>query len=107
MMRDLRWSQAEKTIAKKAFNQALEKELAVIIRKVKEMAQRIEEPADLWKIEDYLSNSRREIDGKFDYRYSVLPQVFGILIRNGLLQEEDLQGLGEDKLKIIRGIATL
>jgi hypothetical protein len=93
MMRDLKWSQAEKAIARKAFNQALEKELAVIICKVKEMAQRIEEPADLWKIEDYLSTSRREIDEKFDYRYSVLPQVFGILVRDGLLKEEDLQGL--------------
>jgi hypothetical protein len=107
MMRDLRWSQAEKAIARTAFNQALEKELAVIIRKVKEMAQQINEPSDLWKIEDYLSNSRREIDQKFDYRYSVLPQVFGILIRDGLLQEEQLQGLGEDKLRLIRGIAAL
>lgn len=107
MMRDLRWSQAEKAIARKAFDQALKKELAGIIRRVKEMAQSIEEAADLWKIEDYLSTSRREVDQKFDYRYSVLPQVFRILIRDGLLQEEDLQGLGEDKLKIIRGIATL
>src|SRR5215831_16033103 len=107
MMRNLKWSQAEKVIARKAFNQALEKELAAIIRKVREMAQRIEEKADLWKIEDYLSNSRRAIDEKFDYRYSVLHQVFGSLIRDGLLQEEDLQGLGEDKLRIIRGIAAL
>jgi hypothetical protein len=66
------------------------------------MAGKIEQPADLWNLESYLTESRKEIDRKYDYRYSVLVGVFGRLVREGLLSEEELRGLGEDKLEFIR-----
>jgi hypothetical protein len=106
-MRDLHWSQIEKEIARKAFQQALHSEFETIAQKVKKMAEKIELPDGLWDIEEFLTKSRQEIDRKYDYRYSVLPRVFGVLIREGRLHEEDLQGLGEDKLHYIRAIAQL
>jgi len=39
---------------------------------------------------------------QFDFRYSVLPVVFGNLIREGRLTEEELLGLAEEKLSYIR-----
>lgn len=105
-MRDLKWSQAEKNIARKAFDLALQQEFKKAIQKTKELAENIEEPQDLWNIEEYLTNCRKSIDRQYDYRYSVLPMVFGILIREGKLSEKDLTGLGEDKLRFIRGYST-
>ena len=107
MIRDLTWSAAEKAVARRAFNQALEREFEAVIRKTKERAAKIREVQDLWKLEDWLGERRREIDEKFDYRYSQLPRVFGVLIRDGRLSEGDLQGLGPDKLDFIRRIASL
>jgi photoprotection regulator FRP-like protein len=104
-MRDLHWSHTEKEIARKAFQQALHSEFETIARKVKKMAEKIELPDGLWDLEEFLTKSRQEINRKYDYRYSVLPIVFGVLIREGRLQEEDLRGLGEDKLHYIRGVA--
>jgi hypothetical protein len=46
--------------------------------------------------------SRREIDRRYDYRYSVLPLVFAHLLRDGRLTEDDLHGLGQGKLDLIR-----
>jgi photoprotection regulator FRP-like protein len=106
-MRDMKWSQAEKIIARKAFDQALDREFEVVIREAKQMAGRIEQPSDLWELEGYLTRSRKEIDRMYDYRYSVLPLVFGNLIREGRLSEEELHGLADDKLAHIRSYAKL
>jgi hypothetical protein len=104
-MRDMKWSHAEKIIARKAFDQALEREFEVVIREAKQMAARIEQPSDLWELEGYLTRSRKEIERMYDYRYSVLPLVFGNLIREGRLSEEELHGLADDKLAHIRSYA--
>ncbi len=68
-------------------------------------ASKIEPPADLWELEHYLTQSRKKIDRTFDYRYSVLIDVFGRLIRERRLSEKELQGLGQEKLKSIRSYA--
>jgi hypothetical protein len=46
-----------------------------------------------------------EIDRKYDYRYSQLTHVFGRLLYEKRLREEELRGLREDKLKPIRSFA--
>jgi len=56
-------------------------------------------------LEHYLTERRKEIDRKYDYRYSQLTQVFGTLLYEKRLSEEELRGFGEDKLKSIRSVA--
>jgi len=104
-MRNLKWSAAEKAIARKAFDLALRRELEVVIREAKDRAAGIEQPSDLWELESYLTHRRKGIDRKYDYRYSILPLVFGSLLREGRLGEQELDGLGEDKLAYIRQFA--
>ena len=99
------WSRSEKAIAHKAFNAALERELQEVIREAKQKAGQIKEAADLWDMEHYLTQRRKEIDRKYDYRYSQLDLVFGRLLREKWIDEEDLRGLGEDKLRAIRSYA--
>ena len=104
---DLKWSAAEKVIARKAFNLALERELQAVILEVKSKAAKIQEPSDLWDLEQYLTQRRQEIDRMYDYRYSVLPLVLANLVSNGRLVEDELQGLGEDKLAWIRRCSSI
>lgn len=99
---DLKWSAAEKTIARRAFDRALQRELEALIGEVKQMAGKIEQPTQLWQLEDYLTKRRKQIDRQYDYRYSVLPAVLGHLIRQRQLTVEELRGLGEDKLSRLR-----
>jgi hypothetical protein len=99
------WSRSEKAIAHKAFDAALERELQEVIREAKQKAVQIKEPADLWVLEHYLTQRRKEIDRKYDYRYSQLDLVFGRLLREKWIDEEDLRGLGVDKLRAIRSYA--
>ena len=105
-IRNMRWSASEKTIARHAFDRALRKELEAVIHEAKRRAADIQQPSDLWDLEAYLRERRKEIDTRFDYRYSVLPFVFADLVSTGRLAEEDLHGLGEEKLAHIRALAS-
>ena len=103
---DLIWSRTEKSVARKAFDRALQRELEEVMRETESRAAKIRQPSDVWELERYLTKRRGQIDRRFDYRYSVLIQVFGELLHRGRLSEEDLCGLSEDKLAAIRRYAS-
>jgi hypothetical protein len=101
------WSDHEKKIARRTFEKALASELAEIMADFKIKAAAADEPDDMWSIQEHLFHTRREIDQKYDYRYSKLLLVFGRLVREGRVQEADLAGLSEDKVAAIRRISSL
>src|SRR5579864_5359752 len=99
------WSRSEKAIARKAFDAALGRELHEVIQEAKKMASQIKEPSDLWDLEHYLNERRKDIDRKYDSRGSRLKDVLGRLLYENRLGEEDLRGLREEKIKSIRSFA--
>ena len=102
---ELRWSKSERAIARKAFDHALKQELQEVIQQAKQMAAAIKQPSDLWELEQHLTQRRKEINYKYEYRASRLTFVFGTLLHEGRITEDDLRGLREDKLKAIRSDA--
>jgi Photoprotection regulator fluorescence recovery protein len=99
------WSRSEKALARKAFDAALGRELHEVIQEAKKMAGQIQQSSDLWDLEHYLTHRRKEIDRKYDHRKSQLTQVLGRLLYEKRLRQEELRGLGEDKLEPIRSFA--
>ncbi len=94
---DLKWSPSEKKVARSAFDAALEAALGKAITDFKNKASAVATFSDMWEIEDYLRQQRRNLDQMFDYRYSQLIVVFASLIREGYLDEKLLVGLSQDK----------
>jgi len=105
-MREFKWSEAEKKIARRAFDAALKRECAAIMKRLKSLAAKAENPEDIWAIHDYLTEQRKSIDAKYDYRYSQLILLFGRLLREKWIDEKDIEGLAEEKLVPIRRIAS-
>ncbi len=103
---DVEWSNIEKNIAKEAFDKAYIREIDALIKEVREQAGVISELSDVWKLHDFLSTRRHEIDGKYDYRYSVLIFVFSRLVNEGWLHLHELEGLGKDKLTKVGSSCT-
>jgi hypothetical protein len=99
------WSRSEKAIARKAFDAALKRELHEVIEETKQLASRIKQPSGLWDLERYLTERRKDINGKYDIRGSRLKDVLGKLLYENRLAEEDLRGLREEKMKSIRSFA--
>ncbi|MBD2136456.1 hypothetical protein H6F32_02385 [Anabaena sp. FACHB-1237] len=106
-MNEVEWSDTEKEIAKEAFNKAYVREVNNLIKEVRELANSISELNHLWQLHDFLSARRHEIDGKYDYRDSVLIFVFARLVNEGLLDIKELEGLNKDKLIKIAALARM
>jgi ribosomal protein S4 len=101
------WSRDEKEVTREAFERALHEELDEITREVRKRAAKIKQGWELWDLEAYLGEQRREIDRKYDYRYSVLPMVLGNLLREKRVSERDLHGLSAEKMQMIRSYAKI
>lgn len=106
-MHDTRWSASEKKIARAAYEDALESMLAKLVTEFKAKAAAATTPSDVWAVEDYLRQRRRELDEMFDYRYSRLPFLLARLIREGHLDQARLRGLSDEKLAMIRRLLSL
>jgi Photoprotection regulator fluorescence recovery protein len=99
------WSRSERAIARTAFDAALGQELHDVIQETKRMANEIQKSSDLWDLEHNLTQRRKEIDRKYDFRNSRVKQLFGRLLHERRLSEQELRGLREYKLKSIRSFA--
>ncbi|MBP6337627.1 MAG: hypothetical protein KA375_08530 [Vitreoscilla sp.] len=101
-MHDFKWSDSEKKLARRLFDAALQAELAEVLAELKRQAEAATTPDAMWDVEDYLTRRRRDIDQKYDYRYSQLILVFGWLLREGRLQPDQFAGLSEEKRAAIQ-----
>jgi hypothetical protein len=77
---DVTWSRAEKAVARRAYDAALERELREVMEDTRQRASRIRQPSDVWGLEQYLTQRRKEIDRKYQFRASHLTQVLGRLL---------------------------
>ena len=106
-MLDLKWSPGEKKAAHAAFEAALSRERAAIRREIEAMLRDSDDGAGIWKVRDFLNAKAREIDRKYDFRYSVLIGVFGRLLAEGWLTLDDIGGLDSSKRELIREHSTV
>jgi len=106
-MQEIRWSATQKKAARAAFDLALRRELKSIRNEVESMIQNGSDDNVVWSLQDYLPKKRREIDQKYDYRYSVLVLVFCRLVFEGWLTEDELVGIGVEKVEVIGKVRSL
>ena len=85
----------------------MKNECEALVIKLKVLAEKAENSDDVWAIHDYLTEQRKTIDGKYDYRYSQLIVVFGRLLREKWIEDKDIEGLSAEKIQAIRHIASL
>jgi len=100
------WTTAETRIARSAFELAYQRQCMAIREQVKKIIVTAPDPSDIWQVHDYLSEQRKMVGQTFDYKYSVLLEVFSKLLRDGLT-DADLLGLREDKIATIKRLASL
>ena|SRR5437870_4751899 len=101
-MFNLNWSASEKKIAREAYDRALEAAKSKALAEFRKRANAVTSAPEMWAVERWLYEQRKEIGEMFDYRYSQLPLVFAWAIRVGHMDEVQLAGLSKDKLDIIR-----
>jgi hypothetical protein len=106
-MREFIWSATEKKAARAAFDLALGRELKATRQKAEMILQSSSDDRVIWRLHDYLSEKRREIDRKYDYRYSVRMLVFPRLVSEGWVKVDELAGIGAEKVDVIKRLMSL
>lgn len=104
---DNNWSPGEEKVAQEAFNKAYEREIAALIQDAQAKAGSIAKLEDLWRLHDFLSARRHEIDGKYDFKPSVLLFVFARLVKDGWLHLDELENLDRSKLAKIAALSRM
>src|SRR4029077_12056088 len=99
---ELTWTAGEKKTARRAFDKAFERHCAAITAEVRRMLENATAPADIWRVQEYLSEKRKTVDRVYHYSYSGLILTFSILRREGWLTEADLVGLQKEKMVRIK-----
>jgi len=93
------WTKSQKKHARELFDLALEREYAALIEEIN--AKKITSRDEVWELRDRLNQKAKEIDRRYDYRYSQLIFVFAQLVRENYLSLEELEPIGEEKQKQI------
>ncbi len=106
-MQGVVWSPTEKKVARAAFNAALARECGAIRHEVEAMLKRSSDPAEIWRVHEYLSEKRREVDQKYDFRYSRLTSVLGRLFAEGWVGEEEITKLKPERIAQIKRNASI
>jgi len=103
--REMQWSGSEKSVGRRAFKDALKRELDDVIEEAKRRMESVTQPDELWDLQEFLTRRRNQIDAQFDFRYSVLPMVFATLLRQKKISASGLEGLSEEKIEFVRSMA--
>ncbi len=100
--RDETWAPTEKKLARIAFDKAFERQCTAITQEARRILETTTAPSDIFRVQEYLTEQRKIVDGLYDYRYSRLLGVFGRLLSDGWLREGDLHGLQPEKIAQIK-----
>lgn len=106
-MQNLKWSDSEKKLSRRVFEAALEAELAEIMTAFKAKVAALTTPDEMWALQRVLARSQREVEEKYDYRYSELIMVFSRLLRDGRITREQIHGLSDEKIAFIERLQSL
>ena len=98
MVSEVEWSSTEREVAHKALETAFQRESDMMVSLIREKSSEISCLDDLWKLHDFLSARRHDIDGKYDDSQSMFVFVFARLIKEGWLTLDELEGLDQAKV---------
>ncbi len=104
---ELAWSEAERKIVQVAFRVAYDREIAALIQEVKQQAAEMVEMDEMWRLHDFLSARRHDVDGKYDDSEAGLLFVFARLVKEKWISTTELDGLEKTKLSKISALSRM
>lgn len=99
------WTEIEQEVAREAFARAYARAIQTLVESVQLRAAGLNGADSVWQLHDFLSIERHTIEGRFDFRYEGILFVFASLVKDRLLQLEELTGLDSEKMAKISAMA--
>jgi len=99
------WTDSEQAIAREAFDRAYGRAVEQLVASVRSRASSLSSAETVWQLHDFLSIERHTIEGRFDFRLDGILFVFASLVKDSLLQIDELTGLEAEKLAKITAMS--
>lgn len=99
------WSEREQILAREAFEQAYVRAIEQLVATIRARASALSSADSVWQLHDFLSIERHTIEGRFAFKLDGILFVFASLVKEGLLQLDELSGLDQEKLAKITAMS--
>ena len=91
--------------AREAFDRAYERAVDRLVLAVRTRSAALNSVHAVWDLHDFLSIERHTMEGRFDFQLEGILFLFAGLVKDELLQLEELAGLEREKLAKIAAMA--
>jgi hypothetical protein len=99
------WTSAEQAIAQQAFGLAYGRAVKQLIATIQQRGASLNTAEEIWELHDFLSIERHTIEGRFAFKLDGILFVFASLVKEQLLEIEELSGLEAEKLAKVSAMA--
>ena len=101
------WSEVELDIVQVSFKTAYDREIAALLQEVRQQSREVVAIDDMWRLHDFLSARRHDVEGKYDDSEAGLLFVFARLVKEKWISVAELEGLERSKLSKISALARM
>ncbi len=104
---ELAWSVDELKVVNLAFKIAYEREITALVQEVQRQANDIVSIDDMWRLHDFLSGRRHDVEGKYDPAEAGLLFAFAKLVKEKWITIAELEGIDKSKLAKISALSRM
>ena len=99
------WTSEEELVARQAFELGKQRSVESLIQTLRDQSQKLDTPESIWSLHDFLSTERYQYEGRMEFDFSNILFSLADMIKQKLLQYDDLNGLNQVKLSKIKAMS--
>ena len=99
------WTSEEEAVARQAFDLGKQRSIVILIDNLKDLSTKLDTPESIWQFHDYLSTERYQYEGRMEFDFSNILFTLADMIKQKLINYDDLNGLNQLKLSKIKAMS--
>ena len=99
------WTSEEDAVARQAFELGKQRSITTLIENLRDLSTRLDTPESIWQFHDYLSTERYQYEGRMEFDFSNILFTLADMIKQKLIQYDDLNGLNQVKVSKIKAMS--
>ena len=99
------WTSEEEAVARHAFDLGKQRSVMTLIATLKNQSAKLDTPESIWRFHDFLSTERYQYEGRMEFDFSNILFTLADMIKQDLINYNDLNGLNQLKLSKIKAMS--
>ena len=99
------WTSEEELVARQAFELGKQRSVESLIQTLRDQSQKLDTPESIWSLHDFLSTERYQYEGRMEFDFSNILFSLADMIKQKLIQYDDLNGLNQLKPSKIKAMS--